>query len=124
MGGLAEDRTRIGDSVVNVSRLSRSLAGLLTEGRPLLKADIAELRRLSRVLSEEETQEALDTILNNLPEMLEDQTRTGTYGSWYNYYVCDAQVEIRLPDGLGIGDRITEQLRSFSFRSTAERCGL
>ena len=26
-----------------------------------------------------------------------DQTRTGTYGSWYSYYLCDFSGEIMLP---------------------------
>ncbi len=122
VGGLAKDRVQIGESVGHLSDFTKSLARLLSEGRPLLKSDVAQLRRLTSVLSQEDTQQALETILNNLPEMLEDQTRTGTYGSWYNYYVCDAQVEIKLPRELGISDALVRQLRSFSFRSTAERC--
>ena len=28
-------------------------------------------------------------MLDRLPVMLARQTRSGTYGSWYNYYLCD-----------------------------------
>ena len=31
------------------------------------------------------------------PRCSADQTRTGTYGSWYNYYVCGANANIQLP---------------------------
>ena len=78
VGGLAEDRVQIGRSVVNISTLTRSLAGLIAEGRPLLKADIAELRKLATILARPDTSAVLKQILRNLPEMLEDQTRTGT----------------------------------------------
>lgn len=124
VGGLAEDRVQIGTSVANLSSLTRLLADLLTEGRPVLKGDIAELRKLAALLAETDTQEVLDKILTNLPEMLEDQTRTGTYGSWYNYYVCGAKVDIKLPEGLGLPAELTRQLRNFSFTSTAKRCDL
>ncbi len=30
--------------------------------------------------------------------MLQRQTRTGTYGSWYQYYLCDFNGKIILPD--------------------------
>lgn len=124
VGGLAEDRVQIGRSIVHVSRLTSSLAALLSEGRPLLKADIRELRRLSEALSTPEVREVLAQVLRDLPEMLEDQTRTGTYGSWYNYYVCWASAEIKLPDELrrmGLQD-LHKQLRDIRLESRAERC--
>ena len=127
VGGLAEDRVQIGRSVVNISTLTRSLAGLIAEGRPLLKADIAELRKLASILARPDTSAVLKQILRNLPEMLEDQTRTGTYGSWYNYYVCGFSGNIKLPEEIEeleeLGD-LTEDLKNFSFHSTAERCDL
>ncbi len=127
VGGLAEDRVQIGRSVVNISTLTRSLAGLISEGRPLLKADIAELRKLASILARPDTSAVLKQILRNLPEMLEDQTRTGTYGSWYNYYICGFAGNIRLPqeiEELEELNDLTEDLKNFSFHSTAERCDL
>ena len=127
VGGLAEDRVQIGRSVVNISTLTRSLAGLIAEGRPLLKADIAELRKLATILARPDTSAVLKQILRNLPEMLEDQTRTGTYGSWYNYYICGFSGNIKLPEEIEeleeLGD-LAYQLKNFSFSSTAERCDL
>ena len=127
VGGLAEDRVQIGRSVVNISSLTQSLAGLIAEGRPLLKADIAELRKLATILARSDTSAVLKQILRDLPEMLEDQTRTGTYGSWYNYYVCGFSGNIKLPEEIEeleeLGD-LAYQLKNFSFHSTAERCDL
>jgi phospholipid/cholesterol/gamma-HCH transport system substrate-binding protein len=127
VGGLAEDRVQIGRSVVNISQLTATLAGLLTEGRPILKSDIAELRSLATILARPDTSAVLKQILHNLPEMLEDQTRTGTYGSWYNYYLCGVAGNIKLPQELkGIKQfkDLAYQLKDFSFHSTAARCDL
>ena len=124
VGGLAEDRVQIGRSIVNISSMTQVLADLITDARPLVKADIAQLRRLADVLSRDDTRAVIERVLRDLPEMLEDQTRTGTYGSWYNYYICGAQVDIRLPEQLDIPgiEGLREELRSFSFSSNAERC--
>jgi phospholipid/cholesterol/gamma-HCH transport system substrate-binding protein len=127
VGGLADDRVQIGRSVVNVSELTRSLAGLIAEGRPLLKSDIAQLRRLTSVLARPDTSAVLKQILRDLPEMLDDQTRTGTYGAWYNYYICGVAGNIKLPEELKdlkeLGN-LAYQLKNFSFHSTAKRCHL
>ena len=127
MSGLAEDRVQIGRSVVNVSELTRTLAGFLADGRPLLKADIAELRRLAGILARPETDAVVRQILRDLPEMMEDQTRTGTYGSWYNYYLCGVAANIKLPEEIEALDELgnlTYQLKDFAFHSTAKRCQL
>jgi phospholipid/cholesterol/gamma-HCH transport system substrate-binding protein len=130
MSNLARDRTAIGDSLQNISGLTREVAGLLTRGRPLLKDDIAQLRTLLSTLNEPGNQKVLDEVFDRLPVMLERQTRTGTYGSWYNYYLCDFQGKIILPDlGLPGGNdsvpglkQIQQKLDSLSFHSTAARC--
>ena len=128
MGGLAEDRVQIGRSVVNISSLTALLADFLSDGRPVLKRDIAQLRRLAEVLSRKDTKKVINQILTNLPEMLEDQTRTGTYGSWYNYYLCGYQADITLPRELvralpALGP-LSRQLRQVTYRSDEKRCNL
>jgi len=126
--GLAEDRAQIGRSVVNISSLTELLADFLVDGRPVLKRDIAQLRRLAGALSRTETKKVINQVLTNLPEMLEDQTRTGTYGSWYNYYVCGYQADIELPRELvrelPALKPLSEQLRRVTYRSREERCHL
>lgn len=127
VGGLAEDRVQIGNSVVSISQLTGSLADLLTRGRPLLKGDIAQIRRLASILSQPGTKAVLEQVLRDLPEMQADQTRTGTYGSWYSYYLCGASANIKLPAALkGIGGlkQLTYDLKNINFHSTAKRCHL
>jgi phospholipid/cholesterol/gamma-HCH transport system substrate-binding protein len=126
MGNLASDRKAIGASVANLSGLTAEVATLLTQGRPYLKADIAQLRRVMKTLNKPSNQAALDEVLNRLPVMLARQTRTGTYGSWYQYYLCDFDGAILLPD-LGpelnaLVAPIQEKLKNLSFYSTAKRC--
>ncbi len=121
---VSADRRAIGASVANLSTLTASLADLLTQSRPYLKSDIAQLRRVMKILNKPGNQDVLDEVINRLPVMLSRQTRTGTYGSWYNYYLCDFSGAIILPDlpnvpGLA---QIQDSLKNMAFHSTAERC--
>lgn len=123
MGNLAQDRDLIGRSVSSVSTLSAQLSDLLTRGRPLLKEDIRQLRTLAATLSKRESQQVITGLLDRLPEAMTDQTRVGTYSSWYSYYLCDFSGSFTLPKiaGLDLGP-IEERLEDFSFYSTAARC--
>ena len=124
LGKVARDRKAIGASVENLSSLTATLADLLTQTRPYLKADIAQLRRMMTILNKPGNQKVLDEVLRRLPVMLSRQTRSGTYGSWYNYYLCDFDGAIILPDlpnvpGLA---SIQASLKNLAFHSTAKRC--
>jgi phospholipid/cholesterol/gamma-HCH transport system substrate-binding protein len=127
MTNLARDRKAIGASVSNLSGLTANVAHLLTLGRPYLKSDIAQLRRVMTMLNKPSNQAVLNEVLNRLPLMLARQTRTGTYGSWYQYYLCDFNGKIILPD---MGSKqlndllapIQAKLNDVSYYSTAKRC--
>lgn len=124
MAKLARDRKVIGQSLSNISSLTEVVSGLLKEGRPALKSDIAELRKVAALLTRPENEKVLVQLLDRLPEMMTDQTRTGMYGSWYSYYLCAASVRIRLPvlsDIPGL-EALQDELTRIHFRSTAERC--
>ncbi len=124
LGDLARDRSTIGSSLDSISDLTVVLSDLLRQSRPLLKADIAQLRRLATLLNKPKNRKVVVEIFDRLPESMTDQTRTGTYGSWYNYYVCGFSGEITLPliDGLPIIKELNKQLNDLDFRSTAARC--
>lgn len=124
MVDLARNRDAIGSSLGSISDLTVVLSDLLSEARPLVKSDLAQLRRLAALLNEPRNRELVVEIFDRLPESMTDQTRTGTYGSWYNYYVCGFSGRIKLPviSGLPIIKELNEQLNSLDFRSTAPRC--
>ena len=122
MTSLARDRETIGSSLGNISDLTVVVADLLRQGRPLLKADVVQLKKLARLLNQDQDQ--VIELLDRLPESMTDQTRTGTYGSWYSYYVCGFSGRITLPpltDIPGIKD-LSDALGDLHFRSTAPRC--
>jgi len=125
MTDLATDRVRIGSSLDSVSDLTVVVADLLRDGRAPLKADIAELRKLAALLNKPENAQQITEIFDRLPESMTDQTRTGTYGSWYSYYVCGFSGKITLPGNLGDIPGLKQVLKGLgdlNFHSTAPRC--
>lgn len=125
MADLARDRQVLGSSLSNISDLTVVVADLLRQGRPLVKSDVAKLRQLAALLNEKKNSANLVDLLDRLPESMTDQTRTGTYGSWYSYYICGFSGRITLPAGLGAlpGVRqLMQQLNHLDFHSTAPRC--
>jgi phospholipid/cholesterol/gamma-HCH transport system substrate-binding protein len=129
-GQLARDRKVIGASISNMSQLTRVVADFLTEGRPLLKSDIAQLRELTTRLAKPQNTKVIKKLLKELPEALIDQTRTGTYGSWYNYYLCGFRGDITLPKFTDIDPTVEKvlikplekKLSNIAFHSNAARC--
>jgi phospholipid/cholesterol/gamma-HCH transport system substrate-binding protein len=127
-GQLARDRKVIGSSIQNISDLTVVVSDLLTEGRPLLKTDLAQLRELMGRLAEPQNKALVVELLHRLPESLSDQTRTGTYGSWYNYYLCGFRGDITLPKltanpvQQAILDQLQHNLSNIAFHSDAPRC--
>lgn len=133
LGGLAADRKVIGSSLQNISNVSGELADLLTQGRPYLKDDLQQIGAIAKTLAKPESQRLVNEMLDRLPVMFRRQTRIGTYGSWYNYYLCDLDVKIKLPSldlsKLGIPnltgpilDQILGSLTQLNLHSTADRC--
>lgn len=123
-GDLAKDRTVIGSSLTNISRVTQTVADLLTRGRPLLKSDVAQLRRLFTILAEPKNKAYLDHTLDLLPSMLAKQTRIGVYGSWYNYYLCEFHGGVVLPSVLmdALPADVQQKMSDFTTYSQASRC--
>jgi phospholipid/cholesterol/gamma-HCH transport system substrate-binding protein len=123
VSGLSAERRTIGSALGNIESLTTATADLLEKGRPYIKADVQKLRTILEMLARPENQQLITELLKRLPEKLTDQARTGTYGSWYQYYLCDFNGRIILPELPGhLDDRLQPQLRDISFYSDEARC--
>ena len=84
--GLSVDRNPIGAAIDSLSNGTASLADLLTNARPPLAGTVHQLNRVAPLL--EKDKQLLDISLQKLPEDYRKLVRTGSYGSFINYYVC------------------------------------
>jgi phospholipid/cholesterol/gamma-HCH transport system substrate-binding protein len=84
--GLAGDRNAIGDSIANIDGLAAATARLLSESRPALDRDIADLNKVVATVAAKKP--VLDDALKRLPVALNALLRAQSYGSWLNLYIC------------------------------------
>jgi phospholipid/cholesterol/gamma-HCH transport system substrate-binding protein len=90
VSGLAGDRTAIGDAIEGMADLTTATAGLLDDARQPLKDSIAGLGMVSANLVG--GRDALEQFLTVTPGKFEQIGRTASYGSWINFYLCEAIV--------------------------------
>ncbi|HKT01256.1 MAG TPA: MCE family protein [Rugosimonospora sp.] len=112
VSGLAADRTAIGDAVRNIGGLTSATGSLLRDARPDLAPDIGQLGSLAAILNANSG--VIDRTLHQLPGQYQALTRTATYGSWFNFFLCDFDGRVALP-GAGA-------VNPASFSSPAARC--
>jgi phospholipid/cholesterol/gamma-HCH transport system substrate-binding protein len=90
VSGLAANRQPLGQAISAIGSLTSATAGLLQVVRPPLKADITDLGRLAANLADNSG--VVNTFLQDLPLKMADIARTASYGSWLNFFLCDATV--------------------------------
>jgi phospholipid/cholesterol/gamma-HCH transport system substrate-binding protein len=98
VSGLAGDRTAIGDAIQGIADLTGATAGLFEQARPPLKESIAGLGRLSTNLVT--GAKDLTQFLTVLPDKFEAVGRAASYGSWLNFYLCEATLQTDPPQGI------------------------
>jgi phospholipid/cholesterol/gamma-HCH transport system substrate-binding protein len=114
VSGLAADREPIGDAIDALGGLADTTSGLLEQAREPLKQDIAALGGLVGNLNDSEA--VVEHFIQFLPEKTATLTRTVSYGSWFNFYLCSASGSIGIP---GI---ITQPIDVPITPSTPARC--
>ena len=91
VSGLSEDREAIGASLTNIAGLADATAGLVEDARPPLKTDIRELGEVAGNLDDNE--KVVEEFLDRFPGKLNTITRTATYGSFFNFYLCEFTIK-------------------------------
>jgi phospholipid/cholesterol/gamma-HCH transport system substrate-binding protein len=111
VSGLAADRDAIGQAVTNLGQLTVATGSLLGSARPDLAADIANLGAVAGTVNA--NGDAIDEALEAMPDRYASLTRVASYGSWFNFFLCDFNGRILL-DG--------QPVATPTFSSDAARC--
>ncbi|MGY4101031.1 MCE family protein [Nocardia sp. R16R-3T] len=108
VSGLAAERDTIGSSVTSLGNLASATADLLVPTRPTLQGSIAGLSQLTGTIDERKGE--VNAALTNLPIKMEKLGRAGSYGSWFQFYLCGIDIvlgtgavdapQLNLPGGL------------------------
>ncbi|MGL4304841.1 MAG: MCE family protein [Mycobacteriaceae bacterium] len=104
--GLSADRGAIGDAVTSLGSLTEATADLLEPTRPAIQGSIAALNELTGHINERT--DDVNKLFERFPIKLEKLGRAGSYGAWFNFYLCGLDIiagpgkapQLNLPTGL------------------------
>ena len=106
VGGLAGDRTTIGDAIDGLKGVATSTGGLLRHVRAPLAQDIKDISRLSKVLYQNKS--TIQYVIDELPPTVGALIGTASYGSWFNFYLCTVSGVLTFPGGSSKPFRISQ----------------
>jgi phospholipid/cholesterol/gamma-HCH transport system substrate-binding protein len=98
--GLSADRDPIGAAIEALNTGTASVADLLTTARRPLAGTVEQLSRLAPLLDEDK--DLLSAKIQKLPLDYQKIARTGSYGSFFNYYLCGLQIRATDLQGRGV----------------------
>ncbi|BBH15735.1 ABC transporter substrate-binding protein [Nocardioides baekrokdamisoli] len=120
-GGLAADRVSITESISHIDDMTALTASLLSEARPSIKADVAQLGAIATTLSSQYGHDQIAYALNELPGKLARLSSTASYGSWFNYYICGVRI-VTSASARGIDPVLAHLLEQIHLVDSAARC--
>ena len=89
---LAAQRDPIGAAIDSLDKGTASLTDLLAQARPPLAATIGQLNRLAPLLDQDKN--LLDAAIQRLPHNYRKLTRTASYGSFIQFYICGLTLRV------------------------------
>ncbi len=104
---LSDRRTPISDALVHTNNGAATLESLLVGDRPAIQGGVAELNRTATVLDDGSDQ--IESVLTQLPDTYQRLSRLGSYGSFFNFYLCAVTLKIDGPGGAPIITKLVQQ---------------
>lgn len=99
--GLAQDKTEIGDSLDSLADLTSVSENIVTNTRPQVTDSLNALNTVATDLNAHG--DDVSRVLETLPTKTDKLLRIGTFGSWFQFYLCG----IDLTTGPGVGEGLT-----------------
>ena len=88
--GLAEERDAIGSSLDSIADLTSSAENVVTATRPSVTESLDHLKLVTDDITA--NRDTLSTVLQNLPVKTDNLIRMGSFGSWFQFYLCGLDV--------------------------------
>ena len=108
--GLKNRADPLAGAIADISNASTTIAGLLSEDRPILQQTVGQLETIQQPLADDPAK--LDKLLSEYPTAINLIGRAGgVYGDFFNFYLCDLTLTLNglQPGGPVRKVRITKQ---------------
>lgn len=97
MVDLSSHREVVSVQLPRLGRLLDSTSGMVRDVRPPLARSVRGLGAVARILRVHQSD--LDASLKDIPRKLRFMARSGSYGSWFNFYVCGLEIRVKVLGG-------------------------
>ena len=94
MVGLSTNRDEIAIALPKLDKLLGGTTELIRDSRPPLARTSKALAAVARQLRID--RDVFAASLKEIPKKLRFMARSGSYGSWFNFYVCGAEIRVKL----------------------------
>lgn len=121
VSGLSQDREPIGNAIASIGTLTQVTGDFLEDARPPLKDDIRNLGDLATEL--DKGQPAVERFLQLSPYKLNKIGRVGSYGSWFQFYLCQVGGQVGATDVPGLPGFSIPKMPINLPKDDAARCG-
>ena len=88
--GLAQERDAIGGSLDSIADLTSSAENVVTATRPSVDESLDHLKLVTDNIGG--NRDKLSQVLENMPVKTDNLIRMGSFGSWFNFYLCGLDV--------------------------------
>lgn len=119
--GLSAERDAVGSSIDSLADLTSSAENVVTATRPQVTESLDHLKVVSDALVDNRGD--AETVLRNLPVKTDNLIRMGSFGSWFQFYLCGADLVAgpgtNVPNLLPTG---TPPINHVLYTNVAPRC--
>ncbi|MDN5915180.1 MAG: MCE family protein [Pseudonocardia sp.] len=121
VSGLSQDREPIGNALQSIGTLTQVTGDFLEDARPPLKDDVRNLGDLATQL--DKGQPAVERFLQFAPYKLNKIARVGSYGGWFQFYLCQVGGQVGVNEVPGLPGFSIPKIPIDLPKDDAPRCG-
>lgn len=99
--GLAQDKTAIGDSLDSLADLTSVSENVVQNTRPEVTDSLTALNKVASGINDNKG--TLEDVLQSMPVRTEKLVRAGSFGSWFQFYLCGIDLKMQPGSAPNIG---------------------
>lgn len=88
--GLAQERDAVGSSIESMADLTSAAENIVVATRPSVTESLDHLKKVTEDFNANESK--VSEVLHNMPVNTDNLIRMGSFGSWFQFYLCGADI--------------------------------
>ena len=118
--GLAREKTSVGGAVDSLADLTSSAENVVSQTRPQVTDSLRSLDKVTTDALSRDKQ--LNQVLENLPVKSDQLIRMGSFGSWFQFYLCGLDITTGPGEAPNLLPPSTPVINQPIYTNAAPRC--